>query len=151
MAQSLRKIYLHIIFHVRTVSPLIDECHWERLHSYIGQLINATGCKTIRVGGVQDHIHVLCILSRNETVSHLVEEIKRNSSRWIKTLDSKYELFQWQGGYAVFSVSQSLVAKTVEYINRQKEHHLKECFHNEYVKFLSLYNIEYNDEYVLSD
>ena len=151
MAQSLSKIYLHIIFHVRTISPLIDECHWERVHCYIGQLINSTGCQTIRVGGVQDHIHILCTLSRNETVSHLVEEIKRNSSRWIKTLDSKYEDFQWQGGYAVFSDSQSLVAKTVEYINRQKEHHIKESFHDEYVKFLKLYKIEYNDEYVLSD
>ncbi len=151
MAQSLSKIYLHIIFHVKTTSPKIDECHWERMHSYIGQLINSTDCQTIRVGEVEDHIHAVCILSRNENISHLVEEMKRNSSRWIKTLDTKYNSFAWQGGYAVFSISQSIVDRTVEYVNRQKEHHTKVSFHDEYVKFLNLYNINYNEEYVFSD
>ena len=81
MSQSLCKVYIHIIFHIKTVSPSIKEEHLERLHSYIGQLINTTGCQTMLVGGISDHIHMLCQLSKNETVAHLVEEVKRNSSR----------------------------------------------------------------------
>jgi REP element-mobilizing transposase RayT len=81
MSQSLYKIYIHIIFHIKTVSPSIEEEHLERLHSYIGQLINTTGCQTMLVGGISDHIHMLCQLSKNETVAHLVEEVKQNSSR----------------------------------------------------------------------
>ena len=151
MAQSHGKIYLHIIFHVKTSSPKIEEQHLERVHSYIGQVINSTGCQVIRVGGVADHVHVLCLLSRNETVSHLIEEMKRNSSRWIKTLSPKYEHFAWQGGYAVFSVSQSIVEKTVDYINHQKNHHQKVAFHDEYVQFLKLYHIDYDEQYLLKD
>ena len=151
MSQSLCKIYLHIIFHVKNTSPTIDEAHWTRVHSYIGQLINITGCQTIRVGGIEDHIHVVCILSRNETVAHLVEEIKRNSSRWLKTLNSKYASFAWQGGYAAFSISQSIVEKTVEYVNNQKTHHQKNSYEDEYVQFLEKYRIDYDEKYLFSD
>ena len=151
MPQSLSKIYLHIVFHIKTTSPQIDEAHLERVHSYIGQLVNSTGCSVIRVGGIGDHVHVLCLLSRNETVSHLVEEIKRNSSRWIKTLGQEYEGFAWQGGYAVFSVSESVINKTIEYIVNQKEHHKKLSFKEEYIQFLKLYNIEYDERYVFED
>ena len=151
MPQSLSKIYLHIVFHIKTTSPQIDEAHLERVHSYIGQLVNSTGSSVIRVGGIGDHVHVLCLLSRNETVSHLVEEIKRNSSRWIKTLGQEYECFAWQGGYAVFSVSESLINKTIEYVINQKEHHKKLSFKEEYIQFLKLYNIDYDERYVFED
>ena len=151
MAQSLTKIYLHVIFHVKANSSLIEEEHLERLHSYIGELVNSTGCQVVRVGGVNDHVHVLCLLSREETVAHLVKEIKRNSSRWIKSLGSHYTQFAWQGGYAAFSVSQSLVNKTTDYVNRQKEHHRNVSFRDEYLQFLKLYNINYDEKYVFAD
>ena len=121
------------------------------MHSYIGQLVNTTGCKVIRVGGTGDHVHIVCVLSRNENVSHLVEEIKRNSSRWVKALGSTYEHFVWQSGYAVFSVSQSQIDKVVDYVANQAEHHKKQSFRDEYLTFLRLYNVEYDDKYVLSD
>ena len=151
MAQSLCKIYLHVIFHIKTTSPPIADEHLERVHSYIGQLVNDAGCQVIRVGGIGDHVHVVCLLSRDETVSHLVEEMKRNSSRWIKTLSPQYEHFAWQGGYAAYSVSQSVVDKTISYVNNQREHHKKISFHDEYLQFLRLYNIDYNERYVFSD
>ena len=151
MAQSLCKIYLHLVFHIKTTSPKIDEIHWERLHSYIGQLVNTTGCRVIRVGGISDHIHIICLLSRDTTVSHLIEEIKRNSSRWLKSLDERYNSFAWQAGYAAFSVSQSVVDKTIEYVSHQKQHHQKTTFQEEYLNFLKLYQIDYDERYVLSD
>ena len=151
MAQSLCKIYLHIIFHVKTTSPQIADEHLERMHSYIGQLVNTTGCQVIRVGGVGDHVHIVCALSSGECVSHLVEEVKRNSSRWIKDLSNVYAQFAWQGGYAAFSVSQSVLDKTVEYVGDQREHHQKHSFRDEYLAFLKLYNVEYDERYVFSD
>ena len=151
MPQSLCKIYLHIIFHVKTNSPQIDDEHIDRVHSYIGQLVNSTGCQVIRVGGFADHVHIVCLLSRNENVAHLVEEVKRNSSRWIKTLDGRYKCFAWQGGYAAFSVSQSVVDKTITYVSTQAEHHKRVSFHDEYIQFLKLYNVEYDERYVFAD
>ena len=151
MAQSLCKIYLHIIFHVKTTSPTVDNEHLERLHGYIGALVNTTGCQVLCVGGTENHVHALVMFSKTETVAHVVEEMKRNSSRWIKTLAPKYEKFAWQGGYGVFSVSQSQVDTVVAYIKNQAEHHKKQNFKDEYLEFLRLYKIEYDERYVLSD
>ena len=151
MAQSLCKIYLHIIFHIRTTSPTIKEDHLSRLHQYIGQLVKTAGCYIICVGGTENHVHALVMLSNTENVSHLVEEMKRNSSRWIKTLSPAYENFAWQGGYAALSISQSQVETVVAYIGNQAEHHKKQSFRDEYLQFLKLYNINYDERYVLSD
>lgn len=151
MAQSLCKIYLHIIFHTKTTSPDVLTEHLLRLHQYVAQLVKTAGAHIISVGGTQNHVHALMFLSSTETVAHLVEEMKRNSSRWIKTLSPHYGKFAWQAGYAAFSVSQSLVEKTTKYIQGQEEHHKTQTFREEYLQFLQLYKIEYDERYVLSD
>ena len=151
MAQSLCKIYLHVIFHTKTTSPTVETEHLERLHSYIGKLVNTTGCQILCVGGTENHVHALLMFSRTETVAHVVEEMKRNSSRWIKTLSPQYKQFAWQGGYAAFSVSQSQVDTVTAYIKNQMEHHKKQTFQEEYLEFLQLHKIEFDERYVLSD
>ena len=151
MAQSLCKVYLHIIFHIKNSSPKIGDEHLERVFSYIGKLVNNTGCQVIRVGGICDHVHVVCLLSREVTMAHLVEELKRNSSRWIKRLDDRYLEFSWQNGYAVFSVSQSVIDRTINYVNNQKSHHTKVSFHDEYLQLLKLYHVEYDERFVFRD
>lgn len=123
----------------------------ERLHSYIGSLVNSTGCQVLCVGGIGNHVHALIMFSKTETVAHVVEEMKRNSSRWIKTFSPDYEKFAWQGGYAAFSVSQSQVDTVVAYIRNQAEHHKQRSFRDEYLKFLRLYHVEFDEKYVLSD
>lgn len=152
MAQSLCKIYIHLIFHIKTTSPQVRTEDLERLHSYVGQLVNTTGCSVIRVGGTCDHVHMLFMLSRDVTIAHVAEEVKRNSSRWMKSVDQRhYNLFAWQSGYGAFSVSQSVVEKTEQYINGQQEHHKKLSFADEYRNFLRLYNVEYDERYVFRD
>jgi REP element-mobilizing transposase RayT len=151
MAQSLCKIYLHVIFHTKTTSPVIHSEHLLRVHQYICQIVKSTGCHIICIGGTGNHVHTLVMLTNTENVAHLVEEMKRNSSRWIKTISPTYEKFAWQSGYAVFSVSQSIVEKTTAYIQNQEEHHRKQTFKNEYLEFLKLYNVNYDERYVLSD
>lgn len=136
MPQSLSKIYIHLIFHIKTTSPVIRAEDLDDVHAYIGELVNTTGCVQIRAGGIGDHVHVLFMLSRDNTLSHVVEEIKRNSSRWLRSKDAYYITFEWQGGYAAFSVSQSVVGKTIEYINNQREHHKRSSFKDEYIRFL---------------
>jgi REP element-mobilizing transposase RayT len=130
---------------------VIHDEHLERLHQYVGQLVKSTGCHVICTGGTGNHVHALVLLTSTENVSHLVEEMKRNSSRWLKTISAYYDKFAWQAGYAAFSVSQSLVEKTTEYIRNQEEHHRKQTFQDEYLTFLRLYNINYDERFVLSD
>jgi REP element-mobilizing transposase RayT len=151
MPQSLSKIYLHIIFHIKTTSPSIEEEHLSRLHQYIGKLVNTSGSQVISIGGTENHVHALVMLKNTENVAHLVEEMKRNSSRWIKTLSPAYEEFAWQGGYAALSVGQSQVDIVIKYIGNQAEHHRKQSFRDKYMQFLRLYKIQYDERYVLSD
>ncbi len=151
MAQSLSKIYIHLVFHIKNMSPLIREEDLGRVHSYIGSLVNATGCKAMLVGGVCDHVHLLFLLSKDASVSHVAEDVKRNSSRWIKGTDACYRAFSWQNGYAAFSVSQSVVEKTLAYIKEQRQHHKKTTFQEEYRMFLQSYGISFNEEYVFRD
>ena len=151
MAQSLSKIYIHLVFHIKTFCSPIAPSDINRLHCYIGQLVNATGCKVVCVGGTDDHVHILFLLSKTESIAHVVEEVKRNSSRWLKKLDMYYEKFEWQGGYGAFLVSKSVVNKTIEYINNQKEHHRKRTFREEYLEFLKLYGVEYDERYLFTN
>ena len=151
MAQSLSKIYLHLIFHVKSDSPKIKEADIARVCAYIGQLIKVAGCDNIIVGGMPDHIHALFVLSRNVAVAQVVEEIKRNSSRWLKGVDDDYRFFAWQRGYGVFSVSQSGIDGAIRYIAHQHEHHHKLSFADEYRRLLDLYKVDYDEKFLLSD
>ena len=151
MSQSLSKIYIHLIFHIKTTSPTIREEDMECVHGYIGGVVNITGCKVIMVGGIGDHVHILFLLSNTVPLSKVVEDVKRNSSRWIKTLHPRYQFFEWQNGYGAFSVSQSVVPSTLRYIGNQPEHHKKISFADEFRNFLKLYEVDYNDQYVLRD
>ena len=78
----------------------------------------------------------------------LVEEIKKSSSKWIKTVDEKYKDFYWQDGYGVFSVNPAEIDVVIAYIQNQEVHHTKRSFQDEYRLFLKKYNVEYDEKYV---
>ena len=151
MAQSLSQLFVHIIFHVKTTSVVIREHEADELYAYIGSIIKDRQSIPISINGVGDHIHILCILSKNVALADFLEDVKKYSSRWIKTKDNYYKTFAWQGGYGGFSVSPSLCDKTKQYIQKQKEHHKKMTFQEEYLLFLKEYGIEYDEKYLWRD
>ena len=140
-----------MIFHVKSTSCLIKEETSEKLYAYIGRILKDNHSLPIMINGVDDHIHILCVMSKNIALSKLIEELKRHSSRWIKTQEDYYQRFAWQGRYGGFSVSSSLHDKTVSYIRKQKEHHKTMSFQEEYRLFLKEYGIDYDEEYVWTD
>jgi REP element-mobilizing transposase RayT len=121
------------------------------LYAYIGAIIKDNESIPILINGTDNHIHILCVMSKNIALARLTEEIKRHSSRWIKTKGPYYNQFAWQGGYAGFSVSQSLHDKTKLYIQNQEEHHKKMTFKEELMAFLKEYGIEYDERYLWTD
>ncbi len=136
MSQSLSKLYIHAIFHVKYNESFIRTEDEEELYRYIGGIIGLSKSIPIMINGTNNHIHVLCIMSKNIPLAKLLEDIKSNSSRWIKTLDSHYRDFSWQGGYAGYSVSQSKVEVVKKYIENQKEHHKNKPFKKNIFNFL---------------
>lgn len=151
MAQSLSKLYVHLIFQIKNTSVSIRNEDKDDLYAYMGSIIKDNQSIPILINGTKDHIHILCVLSKNIALAKLTEEIKRHSSRWIKTVRQNYNQFVWQGGYAGFSVSQSLHEKTKQYIFLQEEHHKKMTFNEELILFLKEYGIEYDERYLWTD
>ena len=148
MSQSLSKLYIHTIFHIKNERIVIRQEDEEELYAYIGGMIKQTSSDPIKIGGTENHVHILANMSKNISLANFLEEIKKNSSRWIKTKDDHYKNFAWQGGYSGYSVSQSKVEVVKKYIERQKEHHKKVTFKEEYLKFLKEYDIDYNENYL---
>ncbi|MBR4369506.1 MAG: transposase [Victivallales bacterium] len=103
------------------------------------------------VGGITDHVHILSSLPQNMTISEMARITKANSSRWIKTLSPVYSKFAWQNGYGAFSVSPSLLDKTILYIKTQESHHRVQTFQDEYKAFLDAYKIPYDEKYLFND
>ena len=148
MSQSLSKLYVHAIFHVKYNEGLIQPENEKELYAYMGGTIKISKSIPIIINGTENHVHVLCIMSKNISLASLLEDIKTNSSRWIKTLGPHYREFAWQGGYAGYSVSQSKVETVKKYIQNQKEHHKTQSFKEEYIQFLKENEVEYNDDYL---
>ena len=151
MGQSLSKIYIHLIFHVKNNSVNIEKEVREDLYRYIGSIIKDNESIPILINGTADHVHILFVMSKNVSLAGITEEIKRHSSRWIKTQGQQHKNFAWQGGYAGFSVSQSIHEKTKHYIEKQEEHHRKMTFREELILFLKEYGVVYNEQYLWDD
>ena len=149
MPQSLANVLLQIVFSTKNRYPFLsnDDIR-KQMHAYLGGTCNNIACQVIIVGGTADHIHILCKLSRNVSIAKMVGEIKRESSKWIKTKGNMLNKFSWQNGYGAFSVGKSEVENVKSYIIHQEEHHRKKNFQDEYRLFLKKYEIEYDERYV---
>lgn len=150
MSQSLAKIYLHIIFHARK-DCYIHEQDLSNLQGYLSGILKQKESTAIKIGGTENHIHMLCTLPRTLSVSDFVRDIKASSSHWLSMQGGCYRNFKWQNGYGAFSVSQSQVEKTKEYIGNQKEHHRRRTWKEEYTAFLQLYGIAFDERYVFEE
>ncbi len=139
---------MHITFSTKDRYPFIDKNISEQLYSYLGGICKNLECNPIIVGGYRNHIHILCLLSRKISQMKLLEEVKKSSSKWIKTKGQQYSGFYWQNGYGIFSVNPKQMDIVANYIKKQKEHHEKKDFKDEYISFLKKHNVEYDDRYV---
>jgi REP element-mobilizing transposase RayT len=148
MSQSLAQIYIHIVFSTKYRKPLIQTEIEEELYAYIGGIIKNLKGNSIKINGVSNHIHILTTLPKTVTLSKYLEEIKRSSSKWIKTKGTDYKNFSWQRGYGAFSVSSYKVDVVKNYVTKQKEHHKSQDFKEEFIEFLDEYKVEYDDRYL---
>lgn len=148
MGQSLNKIYVHLVFSTKHRKPLITDLIKKELFSYLGGICKNLECNPIQVGGYQDHIHILCLLSKKIALMKLIEEVKSHSSKWIKTKGVAFENFYWQNGYGAFSVNPTELEIVKKYIVNQEEHHRKKTFQEEFLAFLKKYNVEYDEKYI---
>jgi REP element-mobilizing transposase RayT len=147
--QSLAKILVHTVFSTKDRRPFLrDKPLREELHRYIGGILANLECQPVIVGGMEDHLHWLCALSRTCEPATLVKEAKRSSSLWLKTKSPGLADFAWQSGYGIFSIGFSQIESVRNYIVGQEEHHRKVTYEDEFRQLLRRYEIEFDERYV---
>jgi REP element-mobilizing transposase RayT len=119
MPQSRAQIYLHIVFSTKHRAPYLqDRAVREGTHTYLGGTCRNLDSPPIVVGGVEDHVHILCRLGKVLSVSELVRELKRESSKWLKEQSADLAGSDWQNGYGAFSVSPGHLESLKAYIRQ---------------------------------
>ncbi len=148
MPQSLARLCVHLVFSTKNRNPIITDAVRESLHAYMATVLQNLGCAPVLINSVEDHAHLLFDLSRTVSVSQAVEDVKKSSSKWIKTQAGTFDGFSWQSGYGAFAVSESNVEAVRNYIANQREHHRKKSFQDEYRQFLKRHRIAFDERYV---
>ena len=151
MANTYTQIHIHCVFAVKHRKAMIDSVFKEELYEYITGIVQQRGHKMLAIGGTSNHIHIFLGLNVDESVSDLMQAVKRNSSLWINQNHKTQNRFEWQKGYGAFSYSKSHVNAVIDYIKRQEEHHRKKAFREEYKQILRNFDVKYDEQYSLQD
>lgn len=145
---SFSQLSYHIVFGTKHRSASINETFQEELYKYIGGIIRGKKGSLIQIGGMSDHVHILARLSPTLAVADVIRDVKANSSKWLNERPNRTSLFEWQIGYAAFTVSYPRIESVENYIRNQKEHHRTKSFQEEYIDFLNRHKIPFRLEYL---
>ena len=149
MANTYRKVYLHLVFSVKRRAPLINPIWDGELYKYIAGILNSKGHYPLAINGHYDHIHILFDYACTEPIPALVREIKKSSTSFIREKKfSKFE-FSWQSGYGIFSCGHAEKSRMINYVLNQKKHHSKVVFKKEYLDLLRENEISFDKKYAL--
>jgi putative transposase len=140
--------YHHCVFSTKERRPLISTTLRERLWPYLGGIAREHKIQAVEIGGVEDHVHMLILLPQTLSISKAMQLIKGGSSKWVHDTFPEYSASGWQTKYGVFSVSQSRVDRTIEYIRKQPEHHRKMSFKEEFMQLLKKHKIVYDERFL---
>ena len=148
MANTFTSLHYHIIFSTKHREPWITRDQEERLWAYLGGIARQNQLKPLRIGGMEDHLHILLGMPPTITVCEALKSIKGGSSGWVKENLPGRSGFGWQDGYAAFAVSKSQIGEVEGYIRQQREHHRSKTFQEEYRTFLDRHGIAYDERYL---
>jgi len=140
--------YYHCVFSTKERRPLIPPQLQERLWPYLGGIARQNEMKAIEIGGVADHVHLLLSLPSTLSVAKAMQLVKGGSCKWVHDTFPEHRVFGWQVKYGAFSVSVSQLDKTIEYIQRQAEHHQRMTFKEEFLALLKKHGIACDERYL---
>jgi putative transposase len=145
VAHAFSRLHVHLVFSTKRRAPSLHDEIREALHRYMSGVLENQRCPAVLINSVEDHVHVLFELSRSIAVSEVVEELKKSSSKWIKTQGAAFAGFAWQTGYGAFAVSSSNVGRVRDYVARQREHHRRLSFEDEHRALLRRHGLDPDD------
>lgn len=151
MANTYTQIHIHAVFAVQNRQSLVLPAWKDQLFKYITGIVTHNGHKLLVINGMPDHVHLLFGLRPHQSLSELMRDVKRNSSLWINEKKWVRGKFSWQEGFSAFSYSQSQLKDVIHYIENQELHHQKKSFSEEYREMLRLFDIPFDERYILKE
>ena len=148
MANTYTSLYYHIVFSTKNRVPWITQDIENRVWAYIGGIARHHRMTAIQIGGIEDHLHALVLAPPTLAPSQIAQYLKGDSSKWMHEEFPDLPGFAWQEGYGAFTVSKANVEGVIRYIQNQREHHQTKTFQEEYLEFLQMQGIDYDERYV---
>lgn len=148
MANTYINLLLHVVFSTKNREPFLKPAMSERLYPYINAIAKENKFIVLCIGGTTDHMHLLLSLPSTIKLADAMRFLKGGSSHWLRETFDELRVFSWQEGYGAFSIGESQIERTKEYIKNQEQHHKKITFQDEYLAFLKRNNVEYDGKYV---
>jgi putative transposase len=140
-------LHYHLIFATKNREPILSEGWRTRLHEYLGGTVRGLDGVPQGIGGVADHVHLLVALKATHCLADFMRELKKASSAWMMAALPKQH-FQWQEGYAAFTVSPTARVAVQKYIANQEDHHRRRSFRDELIVLLRKAGVEYDERYL---
>ncbi len=150
MPQSLAKVVVHITYSTKNRTPWLKDAKMRaELYAYNAVVLrDQVDSPALIIGGVEDHIHSLCLVSRKFAIMDVVKASKTETTKWIKRQGKEYADFAWQAGYGIFSVSHSNIEQVKRYIANQEKRHRRMTFQDEFRELCARHGIEIDERYV---
>ncbi|MCF8373783.1 MAG: IS200/IS605 family transposase [Bacteroidales bacterium] len=138
-----------IVFTTKNREMTLLESGQERLYKFIWGILKNKKCHLYRIGGIENHLHIITHVHPTIAVADLIKDIKLSSSDFIKTEMLFPDFNGWQNGYSAFTYHISSKDNLIKYVKNQKQHHQKFDFKEELISLLIEHGIEYNEKYLL--
>ncbi len=148
MPNTYTQIHIQFVFAVKYRAAIIAPEWKQQLHQYITGIFQNNNHKMLQINSMPDHIHIFIGMRPHQSISALIQNVKTESSKWIKEKKFCKSSFAWQEGYGAFSYSKSHVDNVIRYLQNQEIHHRKENFLDEYKKLLTAFEIDYEEQYI---
>ncbi len=143
------QILYQIVFATKNHEMTMVESGQEKLYKYILGVLKNKKCHLYRIGGVEDHLHIVTHVHPTVAVAYLIKDIKLAASKIIKAENLFPDWDGWQDGYGAFTYSISAKDNLIEYVKNQKEHHKRVSFREEYISLLKEHGIDFDEKYLL--
>lgn len=151
MANTYTQLHVQLVFAVKYREAMIQKEWKDRLHQYVTGIIQNNDHKMLQINSVLDHIHIFIGMRPHQAISALVQNVKTETSKWIKENKFCDSAFAWQEGFGAFSYSKSHVPDVIRYIQNQEAHHKKETFLNEFRKMLKTFEVDFDEQYIFKE
>ena len=121
MPASFCHLAVHIVFSTKNRKTWLKKPFADEMYGYLNGIIKNLNGIPLAIGGIEDHIHILCLAPKEISMVEFMTKLKANSSKWFR--EHARQDFHWQDGYAAFSVSKSNIESVKNYIEHQEDHH----------------------------